>query len=159
MNRKLILAAAAAAVSLAGVAQAAPAVVAGTYYGGAPYYGPPQYTYSAPVEVQVAPPPPVYETAPAPRAGFVWSPGHYEWRNGRYVWLSGHWLAARPGYAWRAPEWQQRPDGSWFMVGGTWVPGDNYGYYNRPYRGPYGDRDGDGVPNYYDRNDRNPYRY
>jgi hypothetical protein len=158
MNRKLILAAALAAGSLVGVAQAAPAVVAGTYYGGQTYYGPaPQYSYDGPsVYVQAAPPAPVYEPVPAPRAGFVWSPGYHDWRDGRYVWLSGQWLPARAGYAWRAPEWQRRNDGSWFLVGGTWVLGDNYSY-NRPYG--YRDRDHDGVPNRYDRNDRNPYRY
>lgn len=35
--------------------------------------------------------------------------------------------------------------------------GDGY-YYDRPAYG-YRDRDGDGVPNRYDRRPRNPYRY
>ena len=127
MKRKLILAAAVATASLAGLAQAAPAVVAGTYYSPAPYtYGPPAVVYSAPVQVAPAPAP-IYDSVPvpAPRAGYVWSPGHYEWRGNRQVWLSGQW-----------------------------IPVDNYSYSR-----PYGDRDRDGVPNYYDRNDRNPYRY
>jgi hypothetical protein len=150
MKRKLILAAALAAGSLAGLAQATPAVVAGTYYGGHPYDrdpGPAAY-------VQTPPPAPIYESAPAPRSGYVWSPGHYDWQDGRYVWLRGEWVPARAGYAWQAPHWQQRPDGSWFLVDGDWVPARRYSE-NRP----YGDRDRDGVPNYYDRNDRNPYRY
>ena len=123
MQRKLILAAAVAAASLAGIAQAAPAVVAETYYGPAPYpYGPP------PAVVYSRPAAPIYDSVPvpvAPRAGYVWSPPHYEWRGGQQVW-----------------------------IGGQWIPADNYSYAR-----PYGDRDRDGVPNYYDRNDRNPYRY
>ena len=151
MKRNVILAAALAAGSVGAFAQGTPAVVAGTYYGGPP----PVVHYQAPgYAVSVAPPPPVYEPMPGPRAGFVWSPGHYAWRGDRYVWLSGQWLPARQGYAWQAPEWQRRPDGSWFLVGGNWVP-ENRLSYNRP----YGDRDRDGVSNYYDRNDRNPYRY
>jgi hypothetical protein len=147
--------------------------VAGTYYGGQVQYAPPAYSYNGPsVYIQSAPPAPIYEPLPAPRAGFVWSPGYHDWRDGRYVWLSGQWMPARAGYAWRAPEWQRRGDGAWFLAGGSWVQGDNYSY-NRAYgdrdrdgipnyadrnNRPYGDRDRDGVPNYYDRNDRNPYR-
>ena len=43
------------------------------------------------------PPPPRYEVMPAPRAGYVWAPGHYELINDQYVWrpLSG-----------RAPLWR-----------------------------------------------------
>ena len=150
MNRKLILAAAAAAGSFLGAAQAAPAVVDGAYYHG----NPPWVGYQVPGHVTVAPPAPIYESVPGPRAGYVWSPGYYQWRGDRYVWLSGQWLPARQGYAWQAPHWQRRDDGSWFLVSGAWVPSDSYSY-GRPYR----DRDRDGVPNYEDRNDRNPYRY
>ncbi|WP_332825753.1 hypothetical protein [Ramlibacter sp.] len=148
MNRKLILAAALGAGSFLGAAQAAPAVVDGTYYADPPWVGYQQGT------VEVAPPPPVYEVVPRPRPGFVWSPGHYQWRGDRYVWLSGQWLQARPGYAWQAPHWQRRGDGSWILVNGDWVRSDNYSYGR-----PYGDRDRDGVPNRYDRADQNPYRY
>jgi hypothetical protein len=150
MNRKLILAAAAVAGTFLGAAGAAPAVVDGAYYQG----NPPWVGYQGTGQVDVAPPAPVYEAVPGPRPGFVWSPGYYQWHGDRYVWLSGQWLPARQGYAWQAPHWQRRGDGSWFLVGGTWVPGDSYSYGR-----PYGDRDRDGVPNYYDRNDRNPYRY
>ena len=48
--------------------------------------------------VATAPPPPIHETVPAPRAGMVWSPGHYEWRGNQYVWVRGHWMEARAGY-------------------------------------------------------------
>ena len=61
MQRKLILAAAVAAASLAGIAQAAPAVVAETYYGPAPYpYGPPPAVVYVQRGPRYCPPPPVY---------------------------------------------------------------------------------------------------
>jgi len=36
------------------------------------------------IRSRVAPPPPPVERF-APRPGFVWSPGYYEWRDGRYA--------------------------------------------------------------------------
>ena len=91
------------------------------------------------VTIQVAPPPPRFERVPPPRRGFVWAPGHYEWRGGRHVWVGGYWVRARPGYAYRAPAWRQ-DGGRWVYSAGRW------------------DRDGDGVPNRYDRRPNNPYR-
>ena len=175
MNRKSLLAAALAAGSLvgvAGVAHATPAVVAGTvpstnpsynnsapYYGNAPYYGAAP-VYSNGVVVQSPPPAPIYESVPAPRQGYIWAPGHYVWDNGRYTWRGGEWVAARPGYAWQAAHWEQRSDGSWYLVGGTWVRSDSYAYDDngrREWR--YRDRDGDGVINGEDRYPRDPNRY
>jgi YXWGXW repeat-containing protein len=92
--------------------------------------------------VSVAPPAPLQERAPAPREGFVWAPGHYEWRNSQYVWIPGRWLEARSGYEYREPRWVQRANGEWYMVGNNWER-----------RGPYGDRDRDGIANRYDRDD------
>jgi hypothetical protein len=85
--------------------------------------------------VRIAPPSPVNESMPSPREGFVWAPGHHEWRNGQYVWVQGHWLPERRGYAYVAPRWVQRGNGEWHMVGNNWE------------RGPYGDRDHDGIAN------------
>jgi hypothetical protein len=165
MNRKTLLAAALAAGALMGLAplaQAEPAVVAGTgAYAGTTVYGYPGQT----VLVQPAPPAPIYEAMPAPREGYIWTPGHYAWDNGRYVWQGGHWVAARPGYAWQAAHWEQRADGSWYLVGGTWVRTDTYATYDHDARyygrshGPFGDRDGDGVINRDDRFPRDPTRY
>ncbi|CAB3763527.1 MULTISPECIES: OmpA family protein [Burkholderia] len=48
----------------------------------------------APAAAQVvvlAPPAPVYEAAPAPRAGHAWAHGYWGWQYGRYVWVPGHW--------------------------------------------------------------------
>jgi hypothetical protein len=164
MKQKTLIAAALAAGSLmvlASTAQAAPAVVAGTGYGGTAVYGYP----GQPVLVQPAPPAPMYEPIPAPRQGYLWAPGHYVWDNGQYVWRTGQWIAARPGYAWQAAHWEQRADGSWYLVGGAWVQTDNYASYDdgRSYglrnREPWGDRDGDRVINRDDRFPRDPTRY
>lgn len=168
MNSKILIAAALAAGSLVGVAHASPAVVAGTqyappapYYGPTPYYNNTQvYQYSTPaVVVQGPPPAPIYESVPAPREGYIWAPGHYVWDNGRYEWRHGEWMASRPGYAWQAAHWEQRGDGSWYLVGGSWVQTDNYARYDNGRRGPWGDRDGDGVVNRDDRYPNNPNRW
>ena len=46
------------------------------------------------VYVDVAPPAPRHELVPAPRRGFVWSPGYWDRRHGRFVWVGGHWNAS-----------------------------------------------------------------
>ena len=117
--------------------------------------------------IREAPPPAVVEVLPAPRAGYVWERGHHEWRDGQYVWISGHWLPQRDGYAYREPQWQQRGDGSWVFIGGTWdrdtyadrVRRDDDDRYSARVEDPYGDRDGDGVPNLRDRHPDNPRRW
>lgn len=103
--------------------------------------------------VQVAPPQPRAERMPPPRRGYVWAPGHYEWRGNNHVWMRGYWVQARPGYAWRAPEWRER-DGRWEYRQGAWDR-DGDGIRNRNDR----DRDGDGVRNRNDRRPNNPNRY
>lgn len=90
--------------------------------------------------ITVAPPPPRYEVIPAPRPGFVWSPGYWDWRGNRHEWIGGNWIASRPGYVYTQPRWAQR-DGHWYREEARWE------------RGPNGDRDHDGIPNRYDRHD------
>ena len=88
------------------------------------------------------PPPVRYEYVPAPRVGFVWVPGYWDWRYGRHHWVGGHWVRHRPGY---------------FYEPARWVAQDARWYYHAPgWRA--GDRDGDAVPNRYDRSPDNPYR-
>ncbi len=89
--------------------------------------------------VITAPPPLRAERIPPPRRGYVWAPGHWEWQRNHHVWVGGTWMRARPGYVYHAPQWQQR-DGRWAYDGGRW------------------DRDGDGVPNRFDRQPGNPNR-
>ena len=34
----------------------------------------------------------VVEVTPAPRAGYIWAPGHYETRGTHQVWVAGHFV-------------------------------------------------------------------
>jgi hypothetical protein len=105
--------------------------------------------------LDAAPPAPRYEVVPAPRAGYVWQPGYYDWRDGRHVWLRGHWVRERKGYYWHPNRWEQR-DGRWALERGRWDRqrwAENRWDDRRNNRGanPDGDRDRDGVPNRVDR--------
>lgn len=84
-----------------------------------------------------APPTPRYELVPAPRAGLVWVPGYWEARRHRHHWVAGHWVRHRPGYVYAPARWAQH-DGRWRYYAPSW------------------DRDGDGIPNRYDRAPNNP---
>jgi len=92
--------------------------------------------------VNVPPPAPLVEVVPAPRAGFVWVPGFWEWRHHHHYWVRGHYVRYRPGFVYEPARWVDR--------GGGW-------YYTAPGWRAH-DRDGDGVPNRYDRYPDNPYR-
>jgi hypothetical protein len=91
--------------------------------------------------LNVGPPPARYEYIPAPRYGFAWVPGYWDWRGHRHVWIAGHYVRHRPGYYFEPARWVEY-DGRW--------------RYSRPYWRP-GDRDGDGVPDRFDRAPDNPY--
>src|SRR5262245_5540652 len=39
---------------------------------------------SVEIYVNTPPPPPRHEVVPPPRHGYVWAPGHWEWREGRH---------------------------------------------------------------------------
>lgn len=91
------------------------------------------------VFVQIAPPAPRYEPLPALRVGYVWVPGYWNWRGHRHVWVAGVWVKERHGYHFQPHRWVER-NGGWFLDRGRW------------------DRDGDGIPNRYDRHPNNPYR-
>lgn len=69
------------------------------------------------IYVNVPPPAPRYEVVPAPRVGYAWVPGYWEWRHGHHFWVRGRWVHHRPGWAYRGGAWQER--------GGHW-------YYTRP---------------------------
>ena len=110
--------------------------------------------------VDVAPPAPRYEVVPAPRAGYVWQPGVWVYRDGRHHWVKGHWVRERRGYYWHPDRWEQ-VDGRYVYRRGAWDrerfamgDRDRDGIPNRVDR----DRDGDGVPNRYDRAPNNPNR-
>ena len=117
------------------------AIVASTFAALAP-------SANAAVDVYVNVPPPVlrYEAVPSPRAGYVWGPGYWNWRNNRHVWVKGGWQRERAGYYYHPNRWVER-EGRWVNQRSRWDR-------NRP----MGDRDGDGVPNRYDRAPDNPRR-
>lgn len=96
------------------------------------------------VVVDVAPPELRNEAVPAPRRGYVWSPGYWNWNGSRHrhQWVAGSWMRGRPGYVYAAPTWVDR-GGRWEHRRGAWSRGD---------------RDGDGVPNRLDRAPDNPRR-
>ncbi len=98
---------------------------------------------AAEIYVQVAPPASRHEAIPAPRAGQVWAPGYWNWRNGRHVWVRGHWERERRGMYYHPSRWVER-DGRWYMERSRWEK-----------RGPGGDRDRDGIPNRVDRDKDN----
>ena len=104
---------------------------------------------AADIIVRTAPPEPRYERTPAPRRGYVWSPGYHRWNGKRYVWVAGSWQRDRPGYAYRAPGWVER-DGRWHYQPSRWDR-DGDGIPNRRDATPDGrrdrDRDNDGIPN------------
>ena len=97
------------------------------------------------VVVRVAPPEARQERIPAPRRGYVWAPGHWEWKYNHHVWTGGHWVRARRGYVYDNPTWEER-DGQWQMRRGNWRRGNR-------------DNDGDGVRNRDDNRPNNPNRY
>ncbi|MES2152294.1 MAG: YXWGXW repeat-containing protein [Pseudomonadota bacterium] len=92
--------------------------------------------------IRVAPPPPREEAIPAPRHGYTWVAGNWDWRNNRHVWVNGSWIRERNGYVYQQPAWEER-DGSWHRRAGAWGRGDN---------------DGDGVRNRDDAHPNNPNR-
>lgn len=89
--------------------------------------------------VNFAPPVAPVEYVPAPRVGYVWVPGYYDWRYNRYHWVKGHFVRSRPGHYYAPARWEHR-HGRYYLVRGGWR-----------------DADRDGVPNRYDRAPRNPY--
>ena len=92
--------------------------------------------------VEIAPPPMRIEAVPAPRHGYIWAPGYWNWHGNGHVWVAGSYMRERHGYRYSEPRWEQR-DGRWYQERGRWSRGD---------------RDGDGVPNRYDRAPDNPRR-
>src|SRR5260221_8810448 len=69
--------------------------------------------------VDVAPPATRYEVVPAPRTGYVWVPGFWDWRGNHHVWIRGRWERERSGYYWHPNRWEQR-EGRWAFERGRW---------------------------------------
>jgi hypothetical protein len=123
----------------------------------------PAQSYASDVGVNIVignpPPPPRYEAVPAPRHGYVWVPGFWDWNGRRHVWIAGHWERARPGYAYYRPEWHREGD-RWVLNRGHWAEerhdhGRHEGWERHEDRH---DRDHDGVPDRFDHHPNNPHR-
>jgi len=77
------------------------------------------YVIARPV-VWVVPPAPRIVVTPAPRPGWIWSPGYWRWTGATYIWTDGVWLAARPGFVYVPAHWDQFTSG-WHFVPGGWI--------------------------------------
>lgn len=91
------------------------------------------------IGIGVAPPAPIYEVAPPPRAGYLWAPGYWAWDDygHKHKWKKGHWQRARPGYVYESPRWVQGR-GGWVLVPERWDDrrnrhdrGDRYGKHDK----------------------------
>ena len=69
--------------------------------------------------VEVAPPPARVEVVPAPRAGYVWAPGYWNWNGHRHVWVGGRWVGERHGWHWEEHRWEEH-EGRWHFHEGGW---------------------------------------
>ena len=68
----------------------------------------------------VAAPPVIREERWAPRRGFVYVRGHWEWNGADWAWAPGHYERERVGYVYREPRWEMR-DGVYVKIDGAWV--------------------------------------
>ena len=71
------------------------------------------------LDVNVAPPPPPEEVVPAPRVGYVWAPGYYDYDGHRHHWRHGHWIHEHHGHHWVADRWDEH-EGRWHHERGHW---------------------------------------
>lgn len=55
----------------------------------------------------------------APRAGFVWIPGRWEWRRRQWQWVDGRWEAERVGSRFTPGRWEY-VSGRWRWTDGRW---------------------------------------
>lgn len=94
-----------------------------------------------------APPPLRYEVVPAPRRGYEWAPGFWNWNGRRHAWVVGHWERVHVGQRYEHAEWRQDNDG-WHLNRGGWKHDENRDErHDEGHGNPHGDRDHDGVPN------------
>ncbi len=110
------------------------------------------------VSINLGPPAERYEAMPAPRRGYDWAPGYWNWSRNhhRHNWVAGSWVRSRPGYLYAQPSWVDH-GGRWELRRGAWARADldRDGVRNGSDR----DRDGDGVPNRRDNAPDNPRRH
>jgi YXWGXW repeat-containing protein len=71
------------------------------------------------VDVDVAPPAPRVEVVQAPRPGYIWAPGYWNWSGHDHVWVDGRWEHERHGHHWVADRWVQHGS-KWRFEAGHW---------------------------------------
>ena len=72
------------------------------------------------IRIGTPPPPPRVVVTPAPRPGYIYAPGYWNWRGGRHVWNEGHWERQRRGYHYAEPVWDRDGD-RYGLRRGRWV--------------------------------------
>lgn len=108
------------------------------------------------VIIGTAPPPVRYEVVPAPRQGYVWAPGYWDWTGRRYVWVGGRWDYMRPGQIYYRPEWRHGP-GGWHLDRGGWRSNRHHDVHRGHY--DHGRRDHHDRYDHYDHHDRGHGRH
>jgi hypothetical protein len=73
-------------------------------------------------------PPPAMkvEVVPAPRVGYVYTPGYWDYKDRTYVWVEGTFVPERKGYVYVAPRYEQK-EGKWRMYSSRWVTEEEHG--------------------------------
>jgi hypothetical protein len=71
------------------------------------------------IDIGIAPPAPRVEVVPAPRRGYIWAPGYWDYRHRRHVWVPGRWVGERRGYRWVPDRWDRRGP-RWHHERGHW---------------------------------------
>jgi hypothetical protein len=74
------------------------------------------------VDIEVRPPEPRVVEVPAPRHGYVWAPGYWQWNGHKHVWVDGRWLRERHGSHWVPAHWEDR-HGRYHFEQGRWERG------------------------------------
>jgi len=77
-------------------------------------------------EIDNLPPAMKVEVKPAPRAGYVYIPGYWDYRDSIYVWVDGRFEPARAGYVYVVPRYEQ-VDGRWRRYAGGWTNEEEHG--------------------------------
>lgn len=82
----------------------------------------PQAAVAASVYINVGPPPMREEIVPVQRRGYMWAPGHWDYRGNRHVWINGSSVRERRGYTYQPHRWVQDGD-RWHQQRGHWERG------------------------------------
>jgi hypothetical protein len=64
-------------------------------------------------------PPPARDERPAPRTGYVWAAGYWDWTGHGYSWVDGRYIFERRGAHWVPHRWEQ-VGSRWQRVAGHW---------------------------------------